>query len=474
MPSLSESRSRKSGTPSQSLSTGGVPASASPASRQSKRPSPSESVSIQSGTPSPSVSGAPPGASRPSSMSAMVSPSASVTSRTGMHRPVRHTESDAHTTSQLPQWATFVSVSTHKPPQLVVPLGHSSAHDPVAHTSSSGQATPHNPQLPGSTAVSTHAPAHRTSGAGHVSTQLPSRQKPVAPQGAKQSPQCEGLERKSAHSSPHTMSGHPGEHDPSTQNSPSAHGRPHVPQFAKLERVSTHSPSQRLSVPGHGGPASERPASRPPSTPAPPSSPLNGASGLRPPQAVTRRTRGRAEVSRQRTRMGDERSRRASSTREGALGNAASARTRTKGRRRNRKRGDPAMPGRPVFGMVTCALWDPPFTTGPEPVFHGSAPCGYECTSQPPCSPLCGLFASKCRAFDLVRLFVVDVSDQFALAARAARDGAFGPSSASIDRAVMHLRFQAPRKAPRSCRHPLVAPAVGGRLEKPLSLPPDL
>ena len=83
MPSASESRSRKSGTPSRSVSTGGEMRSASPASTLSGMPSSSESRSSVSSSPSPSVSAVP----KPSSKSEIVSPSRSVATKTSrVHR----------------------------------------------------------------------------------------------------------------------------------------------------------------------------------------------------------------------------------------------------------------------------------------------------------------------------------------------------------------------------------------------------
>jgi hypothetical protein len=71
--------------------------------------------------------------------------------------------------------------------------------------------------------------------------------------------------------------------------------------------------------------------------------------------------------------------------------------------------------------------------------FFAPVPCGARLSPRNP--------TPECRAFDLVRPFsVADVSDQFALAARAARDGTHHPSSASTVRAVMRLRFMAPDK----------------------------
>jgi hypothetical protein len=55
-------------------------------------------------------------------------------------------------------------------------------------------------------------------------------------------------------------------------------------------------------------------------------------------------------------------------------------------------------------------------------------------------------------------VFVVDVSDQFALAARAARDGTHHPSSASIVRAVMRLRFDGTPKSTAFTLTPLGRP----------------
>jgi hypothetical protein len=64
--------------------------------------------------------------------------------------------------------------------------------------------------------------------------------------------------------------------------------------------------------------------------------------------------------------------------------------------------------------------------------------------------------APECRAFDLVRrCFVVELSDQFALAARAARDGTHHPSSASIVLAVMRLRFDGTPKSTAITLSPL-------------------
>jgi hypothetical protein len=103
-----------------------------------------------------------------------------------------------HTVPHAPQLLRSLSVSTHCPPQLAVPVGQ--AQTAATHVMGAGHATAQLPQLSGSLATSTQLEPHWSCPGGHP----------------------------------------PASHAPAAQTWPAAHTVPHVPQLAPSPCTLTH------------------------------------------------------------------------------------------------------------------------------------------------------------------------------------------------------------------------------------------
>jgi hypothetical protein len=83
-----------------------------------------------------------------------------------------HTCPPAHVVPHAPQFCGSVEVSTHRPLQLVSPVGHVAPQTLLPHTWPGAQVMPHAPQLCGSRTVSTHVPEQTSWPAGHAHAPL--------------------------------------------------------------------------------------------------------------------------------------------------------------------------------------------------------------------------------------------------------------------------------------------------------------
>lgn len=156
--------------------------------------------------------------------------------------------------SHVLQWAGSLSVSTHEPPQFVVPFGQSVTHLPEAQTCSVAHGLSQPPQLAGLVLVSIQAEPHSAKPWSQLPPHTPASHTAMPLAGASQAVshvlQFNGSVAKSTQAEPHKVNpaAHARPHLPAVQVAPPLVGTgqamPHSPQFSGEEVVSMHEPLQ--------------------------------------------------------------------------------------------------------------------------------------------------------------------------------------------------------------------------------------
>lgn len=129
--------------------------------------------------------------------------------------------------SQAPQWLTSLLSCRHEPPQFVSPVPQFAVHCPPEHTAVEGHTTPQRPQWLASFA-DTHRPAQLVCPVGHAQAPETHRAPPVHRRS--QTPQCSLLSVKRAQRAPHTVCPERHVQLALAQPCPGPHARPHAPQ----------------------------------------------------------------------------------------------------------------------------------------------------------------------------------------------------------------------------------------------------
>jgi hypothetical protein len=166
-----------------------------------------------------------------------------------MHPAPEHIWPGEHAWPHPPQLVELDCMSTHTPPQLVVPAGH--AQVPSTQTLPPVQRTPHPPQCESLESASTHAPAQSSNPAGHAVTHAPAWQDCSGEQREAHEPQCAGSTAVETHVPSHIARPGAQRHSPPRQVEACGQRRPHCPQLAASEPRSTHARSQSVSCGAH-------------------------------------------------------------------------------------------------------------------------------------------------------------------------------------------------------------------------------
>jgi hypothetical protein len=165
----------------------------------------------------------------------------------------------AQAVSQFWQCPASVAKSTHEPPQLVLPLGHSVTHLPFEHACSVAHGLSQPPQLAGLALVSMQAEPHSAKPWSQLAPHTPASHTAMPLAGASQTVphtlQFWASVAKLTQAEPHKAK-------PSAQVRPHlpashtalplvgmGHAMPHSPQLSGLEVVSMHDPLQFMRPP---------------------------------------------------------------------------------------------------------------------------------------------------------------------------------------------------------------------------------
>jgi hypothetical protein len=166
---------------------------------------------------------------------------------------------DGQAVSQLWQWAGSLAVSTHEPPQFVVPAGQLLVHLPSLHASLVAHGLSQPPQLAGLLLVSTQAEPHSAKPCSQLAAHAPSTQMAMPLAGASQAcphlPQFWASVAKSAQAEPHRSkpASHLKPHSLAAQVAAPlrgmGHAMPQALQLSGLEVTSMHEPLQLVRPP---------------------------------------------------------------------------------------------------------------------------------------------------------------------------------------------------------------------------------